>query len=66
MRFLLGWMFRLGFLGMAWFALTGDFQFQLPDAVLGYAVPQQAKQWVERAQIDEVTSGFNSIAGRLK
>ncbi len=66
MRFLLGWMFRLGFLGMAWVALMGDYQIRLPDTVLGYAVPQQAKEWVERAQTDEATSGFNGIANRLK
>ena len=56
MRFLpLRWMFKLGFLGVAWLVLTGDLQLKLPDTVLGYAVPQQAKEWVERAQTDDVT-----------
>jgi hypothetical protein len=67
MRFLpLRWMFKLGFLGVTWLVLTGDFQLKLPDTVLGYAVPQQAKEWVERAQTDDVTSGFDNIAGHLK
>ena len=67
MRFLpLRWLFRLGFWGVAWLVLMGDLQIKLPDTVLGYAVPQQAKDWVEGAQRDDVTNGFNDIAGRLK
>jgi hypothetical protein len=71
MRFLLGWMVKLGLLGMAYLAVTGSIQFRLPDTVLGYEVPQQARQWVERnAQIDDLAgktqSTVRQIADRLK
>jgi hypothetical protein len=36
MRFLLGWVFKLGFLGMACLAATGNLQLRLPESVLGY------------------------------
>jgi hypothetical protein len=35
MRFPLGWLFKLGFLGVAYLAATGSLQFKLPDSVLG-------------------------------
>jgi hypothetical protein len=55
MRFLVGWLFKLGFLGVAYLAVTGSLQFKLPDSVLDYEVPQQARDWVERnAQINEL------------
>jgi hypothetical protein len=55
MRFLLGWLFKLGFLGVAYLAATGSLQFKLPDYVLGYEVPPEARQWVERnTQIDDL------------
>jgi hypothetical protein len=34
MRFLLGWAFKLGLLGMAWLAMTGSLQFKLSDALI--------------------------------
>ena len=55
MRFLLGWLFKLGFLAVAYLAATGSLQFRLPDYVLGYEVPPEARQWVERnTQIDDL------------
>jgi len=71
MRFLLGWAFKLGLLGVAWLAMTGSLQFKLPDTVLGYEVPRETRQWVERnAQITDLAgktqSGLNSIADRLR
>jgi hypothetical protein len=35
MRFLLGWLFKLGFLGVAYLAATGSLQLKLPDSILG-------------------------------
>ena len=57
MRFLLGWSFRLGFLGMVYLAMTGSLQFKLPQSVLGLEVPAEARQWVERnAQISDLAA----------
>ena len=71
MRFLLGWLFKLGFLGVAYLAVTGSLQFKLPDSVLGYEVPREARQWVERnAQINDLASktdvSLKEISARLK
>ena len=71
MRFLLGWLFKLGFLGVAYLAATGSLQFKLPDSVLGYEVPPEARQWVERnAQINDLASkteaSLKQIAARLR
>ena len=48
MRFLLGWMFKLGFLGVAYLAMTGDLKLKVPDTVLGYEMPQAARQCGDR------------------
>ena len=71
MRFLLGWAFKLGFLGAAYLALTGNLQLTLPDSVLGDEMPPQAKQWAERAaQINDLENsgenGLRQISDRLK
>jgi hypothetical protein len=44
MRFLLGWLFKLGFLGVAYLAVTGSLQFKLPDLMPGYEVPPEARR----------------------
>ena len=71
MRFLLGWMFKLGFLAVAYLAATGSLQFKLPDSMLGYEIPWEARQWVERnAQINDLASkteaSLREISARLK
>ena len=71
MRFLLGWLFKLGFLGVAYLAVTGSLQFKLPDSILGYEVPPEARQWVERnARINDLASkteaSLKQIAARLR
>jgi hypothetical protein len=71
MRFLLGWMFKLGFLSVAYLAATGSLQFKLPDYVLGYEVPPEARQWVERnTQINDLArkteTGLKQISDSLK
>lgn len=71
MRFLLGWLFKLAFLGVAYLAMTGNLQFKLPETVLGYEVPPQARQWVERnAQTidlaDKAQASFKQISDSFK
>ena len=71
MRFLLGWLFRLGFLGMAYLAVTGNLQFKLPASMLGYEVPAEVRQWVERnAQINDLAgkteTSLKQISDRLR
>ena len=71
MRFLLGWLFRLGFLGMAYLAVTGNLQFKLTASMLGYEVPAEVRQWVERnAQINDLAgkteTSLKQISDRLR
>jgi hypothetical protein len=67
MRFLVGWMFKLSFLGLIYFGMTSGFRIQLPEEILGYRLPTSAQQWVDRnAQIGEfgkqTQAGFKTIA----
>jgi hypothetical protein len=71
MRFLLGWTVKLGFLAVVYLVMTGVVPVQLPEKVLGYEVPQQAREWVDRnSQIGDLgartQAGFKSIADGLK
>jgi hypothetical protein len=71
MRLLVGWMFKLGFLGLIYFGMTSGFRIELPEEVLGYKVPTTAQQWVDRnAQIGEygkqTQAGFKSISDSFK
>jgi len=71
MRFLVGWLFKLGFLGVAYLAVTGSLPFKLPDSMLGYEVPQQARDWVERnAQVEDLAgkteASLKQISARLR
>ena len=66
MRFLLGWAFRLGFLGMAWLAVTGNLQLKLPESVLGYEMPPLVRQWAERAaRVGDLENGTGSGLKRI-
>jgi hypothetical protein len=70
MRTLVGWMFKLGFLGLIYVGMTSGFRIQLPDEVLGYKVPPSAQQWVDRnAQIGDygksTKASFEGIADSL-
>jgi hypothetical protein len=57
MRFLLGWAVKLGFLAVVYLAMTGNLKVQLPETVLGYEVPAQARQWVDRnSQISDIAT----------
>jgi hypothetical protein len=71
MRFLLGWAFKLGFLGAAYLVVSGKLPLKLPDSVLGYEMPPLAKQWAERvSQVNDLeNSGGNvlrQISDRLR
>jgi hypothetical protein len=71
MRFLLGWTVKLGFLAVVYMTMTGNLKVQLPETVLGYEVPVQARQWVDRnSQVSDIASktqtGFKQISDSLK
>jgi hypothetical protein len=71
MKTLFGWGIKLGLLGLVVATMTGTLKVKLPETVLGYEVPQEARQWVERnAQIQELgamtTGGFKGIADKIK
>ncbi|MBL6612756.1 MAG: hypothetical protein ISP49_17410 [Reyranella sp.] len=71
MRFLLGWAVKLGFLAVAYLVLTGTVRIQLPEKLLGYEVPQQAREWVDRnSQITDIgaktQAGFKTMADGIK
>ena len=71
MRFLLGWTVKLGFLAVVYFTMTGNLRVQLPETVLGYEVPVQARQWVDRnSQINDIANktqtGFKQISDSFK
>lgn len=70
MRFLLGWTFKLGALGLLYLGMTSGMHISLPNQILGYQVPASAQQWVDRnAQIGEygkqTTASFQHIADSL-
>ena len=71
MKFLIGWAFKLGFLGVMYLGFTGAFNVKLPETVMGYKVPDSAHQFVERtAKIadygQQTQNSFKSIANGLK
>jgi hypothetical protein len=71
MRTLMGWVFKLGVLGLIYAGMTSGVKVKLPETVLGYKVPESAQQWVDRnGQIAEygrqTQAGFKSIGDMLK
>ncbi len=71
MRTLLGWLFKASFVGVLYLGVTSGVHVKLPETVLGFKVPEQAQQWVDRtAQLTEygqqTQSGFKGIADSLK
>ena len=71
MKFLLGWTFKLAFLGVIYLGFTGAFNVKLPETVMGYKVPDSAHQFVERtAKIadygQQTQNGFKNIANGFK
>lgn len=71
MRFLFGWTIKLGFLAVVYLAMTGNLKIQLPETVMGYEVPAQARQFVERtSQIGDIgaktQASFKQISDGFK
>lgn len=67
MRTLLGWAIKLSVLGLVYVGLTSGARIKLPEEVLGYRVPAEAQQWVDRnAQLGEygqkTQASFQSIS----
>ncbi len=71
MKTLFGWGIKLGLLGLVVATMTGNLKVKLPETVLGYEVPREAQQWVDRhAQITDLgtktTAGFKGIADSIR
>lgn len=71
MKTLFGWGIKLGLLGLVVATMTGNLKVKLPESVLGYEVPRQAQQWIDRnAQISDLgakaSAGFKGIADSIK
>ena len=71
MRFLLGWLVKLGFLAVVYLTMTGNVKVKLPETVMGYEVPPVARQWVDRnAQINDMgrqtQDGFKQISDSFR
>ena len=66
MKFLFGWAIKLGFLAAAAMVMTGTVKVTLPEKIMGYDVPPQARAWAERgSQVSDLAaktqSGFKQI-----
>lgn len=62
---------KLGFAAVVYLAMSGNLKVQLPEKVLGYEVPAQARQWVDRssqvgALADMTQAGLKQISDSLK
>jgi hypothetical protein len=71
MKTLFGWGIKLGLLGLVVATMTGNIKIKLPETVLGYEVPREAQQWIDRnAQISDLgakaSAGFKGIADSIK
>lgn len=70
MKLLLSWGLKLGLAGIVYLAVTGGLQFKLPETVLGFEVPAEAHQLVDRYnKIGEIggkaQSGLKGVAGAI-
>jgi hypothetical protein len=67
---LIGWVVKLGAVGLVYLGMTSGIHITLPDEILGYKMPASAQQWVDRnAQIAEygtrTKASFQNIADTL-
>ncbi|MBN9489464.1 MAG: hypothetical protein J0H44_19685 [Alphaproteobacteria bacterium] len=67
MRFLLNWSIKLSLAGVLYIAATTGSSLKLPETILGFKVPESARQWVNRnADIaaigEQTTANFKTIA----
>jgi hypothetical protein len=71
MKSILGWAFKLAFVGVVYLGFTSGFHMKLPETVLGYTVPSAAQEFVDRSSRiadfgHQTQTGFKSIAAGLK
>lgn len=71
MKFLFGWTIKLSFLAVVAMVMTGQIKVTLPEKILGYEVPAQARAFTERgAQITDLAaktqSGFKQISDSFR
>lgn len=70
MRFLLNWSIKLSLAGVLYIAATTGSSLKLPETILGFKVPESARQWVNRnADIaaigEQTTANFKTIGDSL-
>lgn len=70
MRFLLNWSIKLSLAGVLYIAATTGSSLKLPETILGFKVPESARQWVNRnADIaaigEQTTANFKAIGDSL-
>ena len=71
MKFILGWTFKLAFLGVVYLGFTSGIKVKLPETILGYKVPGAAQQFVDRSSKiaeygQQTQDSFKTIATSLK
>ena len=71
MKSILGWAFKLAFVGVVYLGFTSGFHVKLPETVLGYKVPGAAQEFVDRSSKiadfgQQTQAGFKNIAAGLK
>ncbi len=70
MRLLLNWSIKLSLAGVLYIAATTGASVKLPETILGFKVPESARQWVNRnadmaAIGEQTTTGFKTIGDSL-
>ena len=71
MKFLLGWAIKLSFFAVVAMVMTGQIKVTLPEKIMGYEVPAQARAFTERgSQITDIASktqsGFKQITDSFR
>ena len=71
MKSILGWAFKLSFVGVVYLGFSSGFHVKLPETVLGYKVPAEAQEFVDRSSKiadfgQQTQTGFKTIAAGLK
>lgn len=69
MSFLVGWGLKLGALGLVCLVIAGSLQLKLPASVLGYDVPREVREAVDRTGVDlagRTQAGIKAIADAIK
>ena len=56
MKFLLGWALKLSFFAAIALVMTGQIKVHLPEKIMGFEVPAQARAFTERGS--QITDSF--------